>query len=111
MDALPADPPAPVATVPGATTTRRPAGFVVVEVRGEVDGSIRTLLRRAMQPPVQRVLIDLTGVNNVSSAGITALMDLRRHCMNIDVRLSLLVSPQLRRPLELVGLGGMFAPG
>lgn len=83
---------------PTVDTSPLPAGLVVVEVHGEVADSFFTLMRRSLESPLDSVLIDLTRANFFCAAGVSALMELRRHCADIAVTLWLVAPRHVRRP-------------
>ena len=66
------------------------------------------VLSTRRQISAKTVLLDLTGVNFFCASGIAALLEMRRLCAATEIALRLVAPRPLRRPLELVGLGGAF---
>lgn len=89
------------------------AGFVVVQVGGEIDVATspqlvrylrHTLLRRS-----PRVVLDLSQVTFMDANGIRLLIRARRHAELVDGDLYLAdASPPVRRVLELTGVDTVF---
>jgi anti-sigma B factor antagonist len=78
-----------------------PNGTTIVAARGEIDmsnaGSLRDALRSAA-PNGDLLVVDLTAVEYLDSAGLTALLDYLP-------RLRLIASPLIEPILTLSGLG------
>jgi anti-sigma B factor antagonist len=91
-------------------------GTQIVALRGEVDLSsahrLRELIWQATgqadgEPP--RVVVDLSGVEFIDTAGLEVLLEEWNACRQLDGRMCL-VAPQgpVRRLLELTGLKELF---
>ena len=91
-----------------AAATQLPAGLVVVRIRGEVTSSSWTWIATVLASSPECLLIDLTSVVFFCSAGISEMRTLRRRCADSAVDLRLVAPGRVRRPLELVGLRGLF---
>ncbi|MPY80692.1 MAG: anti-sigma factor antagonist [Actinophytocola sp.] len=83
---------------------------VIVEVAGEVDmltaPRFERELERAIARSPQRLVVDLTDVTFLSSAGLALLVRARKDCADtIDMRIVAAGSATLR-PIELMGLEG-----
>jgi len=79
-------------------------------VEGPLDGmSPRAALAVAPRRPPRDCLLDLTGVTSVDSAGVGALLALRRQMLELGARL-VVVAPEgpVRRVLEWLGLYECF---
>jgi len=82
----------------------------VVRIGGEVDlsnaWSVARSIRESVSNQQLRVILDLTGVRYLDSAGIRVLFDLSRRLAQRDQRLILVVPPTapIRRTLEVSSL-------
>lgn len=93
------------------TEERRP-GAVVLTVTGEVDmttaPALENAVRRSLAERPARLVIDLTGAEFFSSAGIAILV--LAHRSRADVALHIVATDRIvLRPLELTGLRNEFA--
>lgn len=93
------------------TEERRP-GAVVLTVTGEVDmttaPALENAVRRSLAERPARLVIDLTGAEFFSSAGIAILV--LAHRGRADVALHIVATDRIvLRPLELTGLRNQFA--
>ena len=84
-------------------------GVAVLGVAGEVDLATAPRLEAAIElafdPPVPRVVLDLSGVTFLASRGLAVLLDAHRRAAEHDVRLEVVVGgPPVRRVLEISGL-------
>jgi anti-sigma B factor antagonist len=89
--------------------TRRSHDTVIVEPNGEVDlatvGDLDDALRAAEARGPARILVDLTAVNMLDSAGLRCLVS--AHERSLEARRELLIrpgTPRLRRLFEVAGL-------
>ena len=84
----------------------------VVALDGELDsGSAPTVQERlaALVPPDGRVLVDLSAVPYMSSAGLRTMLLLYRNAQAVGTRLCLVgLSPELRQMMEATGFLGYF---
>ena len=83
-----------------------PTGIVVVPV-GEVDSDVSTRLRDALEEAVRSgpVLLDLSGVTFLDSAGLSALLRARRVGAELGHRFVVTgVQPPVMRVLAATGL-------
>jgi anti-sigma B factor antagonist len=112
-----ADDPIPRPGAPvGLTVTAVGDGEVVLTVTGEVDSLTAPDLRAALDavladPACRRLVLDVSAVAFMSSAGLSVLVTTREdaHAREIDFRLAGLDGNRaVRRPLELTGLVGLF---
>jgi anti-sigma B factor antagonist len=85
-----------------------PRGVSVVRVLGDVDLSTAPVFQRAMQEQValrQKFVVDLEGVDFLSSAGLAVLVDLRKQMAEQDLKWALVAARHtVTRPLEITGL-------
>jgi anti-sigma B factor antagonist len=85
-----------------------PRGVSVVRVLGDVDLSTAPAFQRAMQEQValrQKFVVDLEGVDFLSSAGLAVLVDLRKQMAEQDLKWALVAARHtVTRPLEITGL-------
>lgn len=75
---------------------------------GELDlASSSTLIDAAKQPvdPASRLILDCTRITFVDSHGINAIMGIAARCRDDGVELTIEPSRQMRRVLEVLGLG------
>lgn len=97
------------------TLTHRLCGQVVVCVTGDVDASnaeelVAYLFLVLAEQETPRVVINLSGLEFVDSAGLTALIEARLHARRCggDVHLASM-RPQIRRVLRASGLDQTLA--
>ena len=89
-------------------------GTVVAVVEGEVDtasvGEVAVKLRRIVENKLHRVVIDLTGVSYLDSAGINLLYAVSGEVQARQQQLNLVVSPgsPIERMLQIVGADRTF---
>ena len=89
------------------TPTRRPDGVTVLTAVGEIDMTNSECLATAISAAEGRLVVDLTGVDYLDSAGLNVLF------AHSD-RLELIASPLLEPVLTISGLAGltrMHGPG
>jgi anti-sigma B factor antagonist len=85
-------------------------GTTVVRITGEVDlsnaWSVARTIRESISNQQLRVVLDLTGVRYLDSAGIRVLFDLSGRLAQRDQRLVLVLPPDapIRRSLEVSSL-------
>jgi anti-anti-sigma factor len=89
--------------------TARDGGFVELRVRGMLDSTWAQHLSSAVDDVVRagahRVLVDLAGVTYLSSAGISALLNIQKKIAAVQgVFGACNPSPQVRQVLKLTGL-------
>lgn len=91
-----------------------PAGDTVVTLHGDLDYDTVPELRRVVEPLLGHedptpVVLDLTGLDFLDSAGIKALLDCRARAEAAGRRL-ILTSPQpmVLRVLEITGVVGLL---
>jgi stage II sporulation protein AA (anti-sigma F factor antagonist) len=83
---------------------------IVVRIGGEIDlsnaWSVAQSIRESISNLQLRVILDLTGVRYLDSAGIRVLFDLARRLADRDQRLVLVLPPDapIRRSLEVSSL-------
>ena len=84
---------------------------VVVLVRGEIGAQLETFLAGHSLVGCRELEIDLAGVPSMGSTGLSALLGVRRWCLQrgLAVRLRA-VQPSVWRVVELAGLAHAFAP-
>jgi anti-sigma B factor antagonist len=84
----------------------------IIELRGELDtNTAREVQARILSvvTPRGRVILDLTGVSYMSSAGLRVLLSLYRHTANQDGVLVLVgVAEEIRDTMEITGFWGFF---
>jgi anti-anti-sigma factor len=92
------------------------AARIVVQVSGEIDAltapHLESFVAGCSMAGCTVLELDLAGVPTIASAGLSALLDLRRWCQQsgIDLRLRG-VQPSVWRVFELVGLHRVFLEG
>ena len=88
-------------------------GTVVVQLKGEIDISSGQILidafRTIAEEQMPEVILDATGISYMDSTGFHALVDGKRMIHDGGTKLILVPSPQMRRVLELVYPGPLFA--
>lgn len=88
--------------------------IVVVAVSGEVDmsnaGEIRQGLLQSVWNEDQALILDLSELSFIDSAGLHVVFDLLTILQERDKQMSLVVPPEIhpRRAIELVGLDGVL---
>ena len=86
----------------------QPGGVPLVRVLGDVDLSTAPAFQRAMQEQVtlrQKFVVDLEGVDFLSSAGLAVLVDTRKQMADQDLKWALVAARHtVTRPLEITGL-------
>lgn len=103
--------PAPVSSHAPGPSSRRLG--VRVRVRGDVDLSsaprLALRLRHALSLPVERVRVDLTGVDFMDSQGLNVLNAVRVEAAERNVALVLeSPPPSVQRLLEVTGMTQLF---
>lgn len=97
------------------TIDRPSPGDLVVSLNGEVDASVADRLQEevlaAIPVPGNRVVVDLSDVVFMDSAGIRVLMAVRRRCADDGDRIRIVLPTRagVRRTLEIAGLHRLFA--
>jgi anti-sigma B factor antagonist len=87
----------------------RHVGAATVAVAGEIDASTVHRLESALDGLGAHPVIRCTGCSFIDSAGVTALLRLRRRVMEIGGTVTLAdPSPAVRRVLEVAGLVDVF---
>ena len=78
----------------------------LVTVAGDIDtATVAGLRRHLLSVPACSTVLDLSGVELLSAAGLTELIDLRDRLNRADARLALAAAPRLvRRVLAITGL-------
>ena len=78
----------------------------LVTIAGEIDiATVPALRRHLLTLPDCSTVLDLSGVQLLSAAGLTELLDLRDRLARADARLTLAAAPRLvRRVLAITGL-------
>jgi anti-sigma B factor antagonist len=87
-------------------TSSAQAPPTVVTVTGEIDiATVPALRRHLLSLPDCSTILDLSGVQLLSAAGLTELVDLRDRLVRADARLALAAAPPVvRRVLAITGL-------
>jgi anti-sigma B factor antagonist len=91
---------------------RTAGGVKIIELRGELDTNtsreVQVQILSVVEPRGQ-VILDLTGVSYMSSAGLRVLLSLYRHTSNQDGVLVLVgVAEEIRDTMEITGFWGFF---
>jgi len=78
----------------------------LITVAGDIDiASAPSLRRHLLSVPASSTVLDLSGVQLLSAAGLTELVDLRDRLTRADARLALAAAPRhVRRLLAITGL-------
>ena len=83
-------------------------GIPLVKVLGEVDLATAPAFQRAMQQQVtlrQKFVVDMDGVDFLSSAGLAVLADLRKQMADQEIKWAMVAARNtVTRPLEITGL-------
>jgi anti-sigma B factor antagonist len=91
--------------------TEGPVTVVVLD--GELDSSSAPAVQvrlTGLVHPEQRVLVDLTAVPYMSSAGLRTMLMLYRTAQAVDTSVGLVgVAPELKKMMEATGFLGFFA--
>jgi anti-anti-sigma factor len=89
-----------------ARTSIPQAPPTLVTIAGDIDIAAAPALRRhLLSVPDSSTVLDLSGVQLLSAAGLTELVDLRDRLTRADARLALAAAPRLvRRVLVITGL-------
>lgn len=95
-------------------STRGLDGYLLIEVRGELDLSSVPYLRDRMSAILTRpspgLIADLSGLKFIDSSGVRALLDLQRRVRLLGGTLMLAAPGQaVLRTLQVMGLDGTFA--
>lgn len=95
------------------TTIERSERLTLVSIAGELDKLTSEAVRADLETVVgaERVLVDLTGVRFLDSAGLHVLFRLARDVARAGGSVAVVVPPQspLRRVVEITHLGGVAA--
>lgn len=91
----------------------RRSGVVVIVPRGRVDSSASAQLEKAMLTPVsageKRLVIDMAGVEYISSAGLRAFLLLARRTKEAAGQLVLAgMNPGVKQVFDLAGFTPLF---
>lgn len=80
----------------------------MLRLRGDVDLATAPLFQRAVEQQVaqrQKFVVDMDGVDFLSSAGLAVLVDLRQQMADQDLGWAVVASrATVTRPLEITGL-------
>lgn len=90
-----------------------PGKAVVLEVSGEVDlltsDEFEAQLKSVLSPPNQIVVLDLSDVKFLSSAGLSVLLASAESAKASDISFRLVTTERvILRPLEITGISGAF---
>jgi anti-sigma B factor antagonist len=85
-----------------------PLGVPLIRVLGDVDLATAPAFQQAMQTQVTlrtQFVVDMDGVDFLSSAGLAVLVDLRQQMADQDLKWALVAARHtVTRPLEITGL-------
>ncbi len=85
-----------------------PRGIPLMRVLGDVDLATAPVFQRAVQEQVaqrKRFVVDMDGVDFLSSAGLAVLVDLRQQMEDQSLKWAVVAARQtVTRPLEITGL-------
>jgi anti-sigma B factor antagonist len=85
-----------------------PRGVPLVRLLGDVDLATAPLFQRAVEQQVaqrQGFVVDMDGVDFLSSAGLAVLVDLRQQMADQDLKWAVVAArTTVTRPLEITGL-------
>jgi anti-sigma B factor antagonist len=88
-------------------------GIVVVTLFGELDSRTAPIVQEKLMglpSPAARVLLEMSGVNYISSAGLRALLMLYRRMANSDGRVALVgLTESIRDVMTITGFLDFFA--
>ncbi len=91
---------------------RSRGGVTVVALTGDLDTSTSRAVRTDVLPRVEpdgKMIMDLSAVSYMSSAGLRFLLSLYRHTANHNGNLALVgVSPEIRDTMEVTGFLDFF---
>lgn len=79
------------------------------EARAADAEELVTELDQAVAASVDRLLVDLTSVHDMTTHDMNALLDARQQLLARGGTVALVLSPKLRRTFEVVGLDRRFA--
>jgi anti-sigma B factor antagonist len=104
---------APFDDVITLSTTTGEDGVVIVTVVGEVDTFTAPVLRSSLDTQLEQqpreLVIDLSGVQFLGSAGLAVLVETQKSARSRDVELRLVATTRaVTRPLEVTGLIDLF---
>lgn len=104
---------APFDDVIRLATSSDEAGAVTVTVVGEVDTFTAPVLRSTLDSQLEQqpreLIIDLSGVQFLGSAGLAVLVETQKSARSRDVGLRLIATTRaVTRPLEVTGLIDLF---
>lgn len=100
---------------PGALSAKvmRTDDTCVVDLDGEIDlatgEDFSAQLREALENASRSLVVDMTNVYFLGSAGLSALMGINQDAAGRGVELRLVCGPNTRRTMELTGLHTQFA--
>jgi anti-sigma B factor antagonist len=98
-----------VMPVPIEIETRRvDTGEMMVTVIGEIDLATAPQVQTAVSRYKRRVVLDLRKVEFIDSTGIRMLIQEKKRLVAAGSDLRLLISPTVRRLVELTGIEDMF---
>lgn len=84
------------------------SGVPLVKVLGDIDLATAPAFEHAMQEQVtlrQKFVVDMDGVDFLSSAGLAVLVDLRQRMADQDLKWAMVAARHtVTRPLEITGL-------
>jgi anti-sigma B factor antagonist len=96
-----------------SVTDRTEGPVTVVTLDGELDSASAPAVQERLTGLVQpdtRVLVDLSAVPYMSSAGLRTMLLLYRNAQAVDTSVGLVgVAPELRKMMEATGFLGFFA--
>ncbi|MET0132161.1 MAG: STAS domain-containing protein [Kibdelosporangium sp.] len=85
-----------------------PRGVPLVRLLGDVDLATAPVFQRAVQEQVsqrQKFVVDMDGVDFLSSAGLAVLVDVRQQMADQNLKWAVVAARQtVTRPLEITGL-------
>jgi anti-sigma B factor antagonist len=104
---------APFDDVITLSTSRTEDGVVTVTVVGEVDTFTAPVLRSSLDTQLEQspreLVIDLSGVQFLGSAGLAVLVETQKAARSRDIGLRLIATTRaVTRPLEVTGLIDLF---
>jgi anti-sigma B factor antagonist len=104
---------APFDDVISLSTSTNEQGQVTVTVVGEVDTFTAPVLRSSLDTQLEQspreLVIDLSGVQFLGSAGLAVLVETQKAARSRDVDLRLIATTRaVTRPLEVTGLIDLF---
>jgi anti-sigma B factor antagonist len=107
---------APFDDVITLSTSTGDEGTVTVTVVGEVDTFTAPVLRSSLDTQLEQqpreLVIDLSGVQFLGSAGLAVLVETQKAARSRDVGLRLIATTRaVTRPLEVTGLIDLFTIG